>query len=146
MVGIFVRIILMDRRTSLLLAALVATGALWLLHFLANFFYLYWVWWWYDVAIHFLAGLAGGLATYWCLFHSGILFKKPISNFLAATLSVLICVMIVGVGWEVFEYVNGFTDSHEGYALDTINDLVLDGSGAVLAALIGVRKRRNSNG
>ena len=92
--------------------------------------------------MHFLAGVAGGLASYWVLFSSGHFFKTP-QKLIVMILVVLLCVFIAGVAWEVFEYVNGFTDSHEGYQLDVTNDLVLDTAGAVLASLIASRRKRN---
>ncbi len=48
--------------------------------------------------------------------------------------------MIVGIAWEIFEYTNGIIQSHERYQFDVMNDLILDGAGAILAAFIGTRK------
>jgi hypothetical protein len=56
---------------------------------------------------------------------------------------IIIPVFIIGFGWEIFEYTNGITDSHEGYLQDTVNDLILDSCGAALAALIVTRKKSN---
>jgi hypothetical protein len=113
-------------------------------NFIASAFYLYWTYWWSDVVMHFLGGLTGGLAAYWVLFHSGHIFNGRLRSASATILSVFICVMAAGLAWEAFEYVNGITDSHEGHSLDVANDLILDGSGAVLAAMIGLRKRRQN--
>lgn len=113
------------------------------LHFSATFFYLYWVYWWFDGLMHFLAGLAGGFATYWVLVHSGVWKKYGVrraSDYIWAT---FICVMIVGVAWEIFEYTNGITDNHEGLALDILLDLILDGSGAAIAAYISTKISKN---
>ena len=132
----------MERKHSILYAALILITGIWVLHFIAGLFYLYWTYWWYDVLMHFLAGVTGGLASYWVLFHSGNLFNKP-QKPLFCILSVLLCVLIAGVAWEIFEYVNGLTDSAEGYKLDTFNDLILDSAGAVLAAMIASRQRHD---
>jgi hypothetical protein len=131
----------MDRRPHILYGALASMALLAAFHFAASAFYLYWAYWWTDVIMHFLGGLTGGLAAYWTLFHSGHLFKRGLKSDFAAVLLVFACVMAAGVAWEVFESVNGIIDSHEGHALDVMNDLILDGAGAVLAAMIGLRKR-----
>lgn len=96
--------------------------------------------------MHFLAGFAGGLVTYWVLAESSwrnwIGEREP--SFYVW--SVFGAVMIVGVAWEVFEYANGIIDSHEAYPLDVINDLILDGLGALIASYIGIKKFFKSNG
>ena len=120
---------------SLVLSILLAT-----IHFIAEAFYLYWVYWWLDWLMHFLAGLTGGLATYWVLFDSG-LWRRRSDKILLPILAVLICLLIVGVAWEVFEYVFAITDSYEeSYYLDVAHDLIADAVGALLAAFIGVRQ------
>lgn len=93
--------------------------------------------------MHFLAGLGGGFATYWVLAESGHFPKMRPSSYIWL---VFLLVMIVGVAWEVFEYVNGIIDdAHEGYALDTALDLICDGVGAWLAVVIGVKISSSNN-
>lgn len=111
-----------------------------ILHFAAVKFYFYWTYWWYDVVMHSLAGIIGGFATYWTLFSSGNFFSRSNSRRVIIW-SVVILVFIAGVAWEIFEYKNGFTDSHEGYVLDTLNDLILDTTGALIAVLLSLRRR-----
>lgn len=130
----------MSRRSSLLYIGFFLISALGLLHFSAEFFYLYWVYWWFDALMHFLAGLSGGLVTYWVLAESGVfpnLVGRRVTDYMVA---VFLCVMLVGIAWEIFEYVNGITQSHESYIVDTMIDLILDGVGAILAAYVGTRK------
>lgn len=89
--------------------------------------------------MHFLAGLSGGLITYWVLAESGVFpnfVGRRMTDYMVA---VFICVMLVGIAWEIFEYTNGITQSHEGYIVDTMIDLILDGAGAILAVYIGTR-------
>jgi|SRR3989344_7929937 len=130
----------MENRSSLLYSALIFSAILYFLHVMANIFSLYWIYWWYDYMMHFVAGLAGGLSTYWVLFHSGF-WRRQTDAILLPVLSVVICLMIVGVAWEIFEYKNGITDAHESYyTLDVIHDLVMDFAGALAAACIGVRE------
>lgn len=127
------------KHISLLYVSFALTVILAALHFLADAFYLYWTYWWYDWMMHFLAGLVGGLAAYWVLFDSGLWHRRS-DKILLPILAVLACLMIVGVAWEVMEYVFGLTDSQEDYRLDTIHDLIMGASGALVAAFIGVRE------
>lgn len=94
------------------------------------------------MAVHFLAGMTGGFAVYWFIFYSD-LFHKRFHTPKHVFAIVLASVMFMGVAWEVFEYIVGTTDSIEGYHIDTMNDLILDGSGAVLAILLSSRKKHN---
>ena len=90
--------------------------------------------------MHFLAGVTGGLSAYWVLFHSG-LWKRRSDALVVEFLSVVICLLIVGVAWEIFEYAYGLTDAHEKYyAVDVMNDLLMDTLGAVLAVIIGAKQ------
>ena len=47
--------------------------------------------------------------------------------------------MVLGGVWEIFEYVNGLTESTEEYSLDVIHDLLSDALGAILAFLVAKR-------
>lgn len=132
------------RDSASLYACLLLVVALALLHFLAMEEYLYWAFWWYDVMMHFLAGFALGFGVFWGLFRSGHLFKGA-ERPMFMIFSVLLVVFVLGVGWEIFEYVNGIDDSHEGYRKDVINDLVLDSAGAVLAAILALGRRRHGS-
>ena len=130
-----------SRETHILYTAFILATTLAMLHFLAMIHYLYWSLWWYDVMMHFLAGFVLGLTGYWLLFKSGLFFTslyKPV--FMILTL--FIAVFILGAAWEVFEYTNGMTNSHEGYKVDVLNDLTLDSAGTVLAVLLATRKRK----
>ena len=96
--------------------------------------------------MHFFAGICGALATYALLFDSGWwkLWQKEFPSILTRMLIVFVCVMIVGVAWEIFEYANGLTDSIEGYALDIAHDLIMDASGAIFALWIAKRFLKSS--
>lgn len=110
------------------------------LYYLGNLFYLPWTYWWYDIVLHFLVPLTGGLSLYWGFYQSGIIFRRRFeSRFLSLAL-VFICVMAVAVGWEIFEYVNDLTDSHEGYPIDPIVDLAVGALGALLGGFVGLKK------
>ncbi len=131
----------MSRQSSTLYIALGLTVLLAALNMFAYEHYLYWVYWWYDVMMHFLAGLSLGFLVYWVLFASGHFFKGPKRRAFILVL-VVASVFVLGVVWEVFEYANAITDSHEGYIQDVVNDLILDSCGGALAALLASSRRR----
>jgi hypothetical protein len=55
-------------------------------------------------------------------------------------LSVL-TLMIWGVAWEYFEYINGWLDRHESiWEIDVMADLIMDFSGALLASFYSLKK------
>lgn len=131
----------MKNRFPLLYISLVLTAILAAFHFVATASYFYWIYWWSDVVMHFFAGVCGALASYAVLFDVGWwkLWREEFPPILTRMLIVFISVMIAGVAWEIFEYVNGLTDSMEGYSLDVTNDLLMDALGAILALLIAKR-------
>ena len=101
------------------------------LHYAAVALYLYWSYWWFDNVMHFLGGLAIGLFLYWFFYRSNIVSSRqaPWALVIAGTI-------VVGVGWEIFEYVMHFTyTSKESYVFDTSLDLLMDLLGACAACL-----------
>jgi len=123
------------RRNTLPYIALGLIIILGALHFIAEAFYLYWTIWWFDNIMHLLAGFAGGFIIVWLLFSS---LKYRLSNF-KSVLLIIASVLLIGVAWEIFEYVNGIAQSSEDYVLDTSLDLFFDVLGASLASFVGVR-------
>lgn len=105
------------------LSALIAV-----LHFIALEFFLYWIFPWFDLLMHFAGGFLVACIGLWGLsrVHKSVLSKRQA---LITTLSVVI---IVGVGWELFEYLAGLTRKDE-YVLDTTGDLVADIIGGLSA-------------
>ena len=106
-------------------------------HFIAATFYFYWIFWWFDNLSHFMAGFSLGFFSLYIFYESGLWGNKlslPKAIFLS-----FISVMVLGGVWEIFEYVNGLTESTEGYSLDVIHDLLSDALGAILALLVAKR-------
>lgn len=125
-------IFLMHSRSLIIPIALVAfvVGAL---HLLAIGFYLYWMWWWFDIIVHFFAGVWVALTAFWFLFIARLVPRLPLSTG-AMVGSLLLVTFFIGISWETFEYsINVFIVPH--YALDTIVDLIADLVGALAAAL-----------
>ncbi|OGI95388.1 hypothetical protein A2917_02390 [Candidatus Nomurabacteria bacterium RIFCSPLOWO2_01_FULL_42_17] len=97
-------------------------------NFLANKFYWYSALWWLDVLMHFLGGFWIGL-LYLYLFSPKNISRALISR-------TLFFVLLVGVGWEVFEIlVNEVLAQNSFDYLDTLADLILDLSGGLYAIL-----------
>lgn len=78
-----------------------------------------------------------GLLFLWTWYVSGIFNKSKPSN-KKIMISALIFVVIVSIGWEVFEYVFDIANPTGGnYLRDTTQDLMDDLVGGVVAGLIG---------
>jgi VanZ family protein len=102
-------------------------------------FYFYWTLWWFDILMHFLAGFSGGLFAIWFVFYAG-LFSKRAPTILEAIFVSLLAIAIVGVVWEIFEYLNGITLSTQSYSLDVTYDIIADLVGAIVAGIVGVKE------
>ena len=125
------------KKYPLLYIALALVILLAVVHFTADFFHLYWALWWFDNLSHFLAGFSLGFFSL-AIFYESNLFGDKLSFSKAVFIS-FISVMMLGGVWEIFEYVNGLTQSTEKYSLDVIHDLLSDALGAILAFLIAKR-------
>ena len=83
----------------------------------ANQFFLYWRFWWFDMTMHFLGGFWIALLAYYLFCLSGY-FTKISKKFSVFILS-LTTVAVVGVLWEVFEYITKVSIYQPNYILDT---------------------------
>ena len=113
------------KKSSILYTGFGLVVLLWVLNFIALTFYLYWTIDWFDYLMHFLGGLSLGVLAVW--------FLKVESRSSKSFLAVFISVMVISVGWEIFEYINGLTLSTEGYKIDTIHDIIMDALGIISA-------------
>jgi VanZ family protein len=125
-----------NRLLFLAFGSIVLVGSL---HFIASAFYYYWTVSWFDNLMHFLGGFSMGLLSLWIIYGSGII-KKIVPEKKQAIITSLICVMVIGVGWEIFEYANGLTQSTESYPLDIMHDLISDFIGAFIAGGLASKK------
>lgn len=117
----------MALRASFLLAIVLLGGLIAYLQNLALAESLYWRFWWMDVLMHGLGGLlVGAVIAY------AIRYRFPVLLPRAYTL-VFTGILIVGVSWEVFEYLYRIYDARN-YPLDTTIDLVMDILGATIGA------------
>jgi len=123
---------LMSRRTIFGISIALIGLLIALFHWLANAYYLYFLWWWADILMHFLGGLFWGLAALWWIrFEIPISIRHRIPKFLVA----FVVVLGVGIAWEVFEkFFNIFGAGN--YVLDTTLDLLMDIVGMLAAYLV----------
>ena len=123
------------------LFALIAFIAL--LHILAIEFSLYWLLPWFDVFIHFLAGLWVSLMSLWIYFRSGCI-KNPIQNRGRAIIVAMVSIAVISVLWEVYEIIIGIPFEAD-YAQDTIIDLVMGTLGALAGLIYYARVHLKNN-
>jgi len=94
---------------------------------------------WYDMTLHFLGGVwVAGMALYYRFVRVGRASTPARgSMFSFATVSVL----VVGIGWEIFEIVVDTWTGAGGYRyLDGGSDLIFDILGASVAVLFFTRR------
>lgn len=128
---------MMQPREQLLLVILTATVAMILLHFAALEFYLYWMYWWFDMIVHFFGGLASGLAIFWIIRYAG---RIPVASHLHWFLLIISAVLVIGIGWEIFELATGLY-AQKNYVFDTTVDIVMDLLGGFIAFLLLTQTR-----
>ena len=108
-----------------LLAFTLSITTLAVLNALAQEFYLYWIYSWFDIPMHLLGGASVALG-----YQSRFMLKRIAPRLSFTLLSTIMFVMTIGILWEVYEYAMGAV-AISGYAFDTMKDLVDDFIGAV---------------
>ena len=121
------------QKRHILFLALGLTILTWVLDYIAIVFYLYWTTTWYDIIVHFVGTLAIGTLI--------ILLLDIHHRSTKSFIKVLVLVMAIGVGWEVFEYIIKETFALEGYLMDASADLIMDALGAISAYFITTTSR-----
>jgi len=108
-----------------------------MLHIIAGTYHFYWNSFWFDALMHFLGGVAVGLMSLWFWFVSGI-FEISVPSKREVFFYAIVCVTLIGIGWEVFEFAYGIAAPVGGnYPMDTYHDLVFDFLGGITVGLIG---------
>lgn len=104
-----------------------------LVNFIAVKLYWYSAIWYFDMIMHFIGGFWVGL----CFF-----YIFPGKNSISGILRAILFVLLVGIGWEVFEaIVNSLTVRDSFDYSDTFSDLFFDISGGLCAILYIWRKQ-----
>ena len=112
---------------KLLISILVASVLILVFDVLASILYLYWTIWWFDIFMHTFGGLIIGLCILWIL--QKLSTKVPLYLYIWL---VVLGVLVVGMGWELFEVFTGITDISKDL-IDTIQDLICDTLGGLIA-------------
>jgi len=94
---------------------------------LANKLYWYYSIWCFDMLMHFLGGFWVGLL---------FLYFSPIQKDLNSVVRILLFVLFVSIGWEIYEVlVNDLIARNPFNFLDTMSDIFFDLSGGACAIL-----------
>ena len=113
------------------------------LHITGLSFFLYWRLEWYDLLVHTLSGAwVGGMAL-WFYYLSG--YMTPHKETLRSVVLIsVVSALLVGVSWEVFEYLVGATlfALPGEYFFDTATDLFVDGIGGYIIARIFMSRKQ----
>jgi len=100
-------------------------------------FYWYQAIWWFDMPMHFLGGVVALLLSVYLLY-SWISSKTFLKRFIIA----IIAVLIIGVCWEIFEYIfNNIIAGIQFDLLDTLSDIFFDTLGAIAGFFLCYNKK-----
>lgn len=115
------------------------------LHLVALARFWYWEFWWFDIPMHFFGGFLVSLFSFFIMRELGL--SRFRNNRYSIFANVILCTVIVGLLWEIFELVFGLTLTKEhSYVVDTGADTVLNLTGAVVGywyAVIACREQNN---
>ncbi|MCX6755606.1 MAG: hypothetical protein NT068_03690 [Candidatus Nomurabacteria bacterium] len=112
------------------------------LNLIAHKLYWYTSIWYFDMPMHFLGGFFIGLLGMYLLpyFSSPLLMGR-----LGGGLSIFLFVLIIGIGWEIFEIIfNNIIAGQYFNTLDTLSYIFFDLSGGLSAYFFILKKSENS--
>jgi len=116
-----------DRKLLFVQLYLVALVAI--LHLVGTALSLYWLFWWYDILVHFLASIWVAFGAIWIARQVGII-KTGICAVLA--------VCMIGVSWEIFEYLIGAVNT-KYIVFDTALDMFMNFFGGWVGIVLAQR-------
>jgi hypothetical protein len=116
---------------------------IWIVNTLANKFYWYSAMWYFDIPMHIMGGV------FLCLLFGALFFKKLlVLDTRDSLVAVLLGVLIVGLGWEFFEYtVQAFSKGSLQIANlpDSIKDMAMDMVGGSFASIFVLKALKRYN-
>lgn len=119
------------RTTYFLLSAILFA----VVHWFAVKTSLYWVYWWFDIVMHFWGGALITYGTY-------VIYSFVFEN-VKPHLKIILLMLVVTTGaWEVFEWFAGLYDPAT-YLIDTIKDVIVGFSGGLFT--YGIFRRYKIN-
>ncbi|MCC7004314.1 hypothetical protein IT397_00110 [Candidatus Nomurabacteria bacterium] len=116
---------------------IIATVLVAVFHIIGINFNIYYILSWYDIFMHIFGGLT--ISFIFCFFYLNYYKKEPVDDEKIFILAVA-CVLIVGIGWEIFEFGTGLTGTTLYDAVDTAKDFLDDFLGAILGTLYFIKK------
>ena len=128
------------RRTALPILMVLGIFFLWIVNTLAMKYSWYIIIPWFDMPMHYLGGVwAGMLSLFFTITY--VLPRYPMTSRARRALLVMMCVLSIGLGWELFEFLLGrMTYINFGDFADTMSDLFFDtiGGGSALFLFYGL--------
>lgn len=124
---------------SLSIATALLVWTILITHLIGVHFSLYWTLSWFDLLLHTLGGLFLSLVT-------ALFFRRRSGAFPSRSVflrTLILATLLVGIGWEVFEYALDVAFAGKHYAVDTTTDLLADFAGALLGFLFLRRRLLN---
>ncbi len=126
----------MDKRfpfiVSLLLILVISS-----LYWLGTFFQLHWRVFWYDYILHIMSGFLIGFIVTEFIQHNTIFHARLVP----VLVSGFVVALSIGLLWEGFELRTGLTSlTAQGYALDTLGDLIADVCGGIIGSYYSYRR------
>jgi hypothetical protein len=115
---------------------------IWLINTVAHVLYWYSAMWWFDIPMHILGGM------FLALLAGALFFKQMVSLSAREQLvTILLFVLIVGLGWELYEYVvQAFVkDVVIAGIPDSIKDMVMDLLGGLITSVFVLRTVKRYN-
>jgi hypothetical protein len=100
------------------------------LHLWAIGNYFYWVYWWFDILMHFLGGLWVGITFLWTY---TIFFRDDLLNRKKIFLMSFIMILLTIISWEIFELFIQNDLSDPNFLSDTSSDMLLGMIGGSVA-------------
>jgi hypothetical protein len=112
---------------------LVLIWLLFLIHLTAEYYYLYWVFRWFDVVTHCIGGVWLGVAAIWFWYYSGYVHKRINGSRFWIT---LLSGFFIGVVWEIFGFFIKIS-SENGLPINFLQDTILDMLMNTVGTIIG---------
>lgn len=126
-----------EMKNKILLISFLLVLVTGVLHIIGSINHLYWNSFWFDGLVHFMGGTSVGMLSVWFLFQSGF-FEISVPSKREVFFYAIVCTVLIGIGWEVFEFAYGIAGPVGGkYSLDTYHDLLFDFLGGIVVGLIG---------
>ncbi len=91
----------------------------------------YSIFWYFDMPMHFIGGFVSSLLILYIFYNKISIYNK------LPTFYIIIGIFVMGIGWEVFEYVfNNIIAGQPWNMLDTISDICFDLAGGNFALFL----------